>query len=381
MSIVFIVGAGASHGEELIPLEGAPKPMNIAGCTTPMTNGFFSGDLLNRLGYEPAETAEDFNEAFSYIRRLKHIPRESLPGDSSWDSIDLEEVFTSIELSRLFQGTESDEAARCVLIRNSLIRYVWRIISTCTLGLSGSFSRKLIHSLPWNHSLITFNYDLLFDQELIQFPAPIPHFARQYEHFRALVLEGASVDDDPDGGLFLKMHGSLNWCRCTNASCPAASIVSIDTNTQDCLHRALGIHFGEKSCAHRGSAAEPFIVPPLFRKPVAEDGFMRTVWGLARKKLEEAEGVVLVGFSAAPTDFYASWLIRTTVGVRSETDVIVVNPANDPEHHGHSEHFQRMKSIFPGQMGTEKFNGQFRTFAEIQGVLDLLGEKGYIHTT
>jgi len=140
----------------------------------------------------------------------------------------------------------------------------------------------------------------------------------------------------------------------------------------------LGIHVGDESCRYCGSATIPLIVPPLFPKPVMEDALIRTIWGLARKKLAEAEAAVLIGFSAAPTDFYASWILRTTVGVRPDANVIVVNPANDPGHTDHQMHTRRMASIFAAQARTNQFNSQFQTFAEIEKIVDFLCDKGYI---
>jgi NAD-dependent SIR2 family protein deacetylase len=248
------------------------------------------------------------------------------------------------------------------------------MIAYCTLCKYGTYSRKLMQSLPHDGTVITFNYDLLLDQE--QMDPPDLH--TQYDHFRQLVLDEERVPANDANGLFLKMHGSLNWFRCTNAACPASSRVALDTNTKDCLHRALGIHVADESCPHCGGDTIPLIVAPLLRKPITEDALIRTIWGLAKRKLSDSDIVVLVGFSAAPTDFYASWLIRTTVGVRSGVNVIVVNPANDRNHPDHREHSKRMSSIFAAQVGTGQFDDRFRTFAEIEDVLNLLRERGAI---
>jgi len=236
MSFVFVIGAGASYGERLVSETGGAPPTCKTDATPPVTNGFFKEELFQQIGYSPALAEADFDDAFQYIRWLKQIDKRTTPGSGPWNSIDLEEVFTSIELSREFQGLESDAAARCVLIRNKLIRYVWRIVAYCTSRKYGTYSRKLMQSLPWDTTVITFNYDLLLDQEQIG-----PEGLRtQYDHFRELALDRESVPINDANGLFLKMHGSLNWFRCTNSTCPFSSAVSIDTNTEGCLNRALG---------------------------------------------------------------------------------------------------------------------------------------------
>jgi hypothetical protein len=108
----------------------------------------------------------------------------------------------------------------------------------------------------------------------------------------------------------------------------------------------------------------PVIIPPLLRKPVTEDSVIRSAWGLARERLMAASKVVLIGFSAAPTDFYASWLLRSTVGTREGVTIEVINPQNEESREGHSEFKRRMESIFLRGYGSE-----LREFSQIEFVL------------
>ncbi len=91
----------------------------------------------------------------------------------------------------------------------------------------------------------------------------------------------------------------------------------------------------------------PIIVPPVLRKSITDDPVIRSAWGLARRKLIEASRIVVIGFSAAPTDFYASWLLRSTVGVRNHVRIDVINPSNDRDEGEHEEFRKRMSLIFP----------------------------------
>jgi len=374
MSLVFIIGAGASHGESLVALAGAPPAPCETDVAPPVTTGFFKGDFLRSIGLPPESAAQIFSSAFDYIRSTKQIRPEVPVGQGPWESIDLEEILTSIDLSREFQSPDSELGAANVLLRHNLIRYLWRVITLCTLGKYGLYSRALVQSLPWDATLITFNYDLLLDQELITQDGLLT----KYLYFRELALEQHRVPRQEETGLFLKMHGSLNWFRCANAKCPTGSRVEIEQDTTRCLERAMGTFIGKEGCPYCASETIPVIVPPVLRKPISEDSLIRTVWGLARRRLDVADTVVVIGFSAAPTDFYASWLIRTTVGVRSNADVIVVNPANDANDANHSEHLRRMSSIFPAQFNAGRLNQEFLTFAEIEGILDLLRSKGSV---
>lgn len=374
MSILYLVGAGASFGERLTALGESPPPVCRTDVTPPLTTGFFAASFFERTGYGAELAEQDFRDAFAYIRRLKQIPEAVPIGDGEWAELDLEEIFTSIELSREFQGQESDAQAQYTLIRNSLIRYVWRMIAYCTLRKYGAYSRKLIQSLPWDHTLITFNYDLLLDQEQIT-----PHgLGTQYEHFSELVLERRVPFEQQETGMFLKLHGSLNWFRCSNAKCPSGDQVMIDQSTDQCLNRAIGIHGSDESCRYCGSPTAPVIIPPLLRKPVTGDPIIRNVWGLAQQKLSRADAVVVIGFSAAPTDFYASWLLRITVGVNPDAEVVIVNPANDPEHKDHMAFSRRMRSIFPAQVRSGRLHSQFHFFEQMDPLLDFLQERRWI---
>jgi NAD-dependent SIR2 family protein deacetylase len=376
MSLVFILGAGASYGDSLKSFEGGEPPICKTDATPPTTTGFFRGDFLQSIGYKPEDAYKDFSDAFDYIRWVKHIAQDVPVGSGPWADADLEEVLTSVELSREFQGLESDAGAQYVLIRNKLVRYLWRIISICTLRKYGIYSRTLVNHLPWTASLITFNYDLLLDQEQISNNEVL---STQYQYFSDLALERERTLPQESTGIFLKMHGSLNWFRCTNIKCFSNPSARLETNTSRCLDNALGIHYGE-SCRYCGSEVVPVIIPPLLRKPIATDPLIRTVWGQAREKLaaQDLDAVIVIGFSFAPTDFYVSWLLRTTVGIRPEVEVYIINPANDPKRPEHQEHKKRILSVFTSQSGTENLNCEFRSFSEIGNLIDRLKQKGWV---
>lgn len=314
MSLVYIIGAGASYGEKLVPQAGPETTGRQSPPTPPMTTGFFDGEFLRNVGYHPDDVEKDFGPAFEYIRWLKRIDKALPIGEGPWASMNLEELFTSIELSREFHGSERDPGARYVLIRDSLTRYVWRIISMCTHRMYGAHSKRLMDPLPNDATVITFNYDLLLDQEQMIAGIPKPTDASdlrdQYQHFYRRVVQNERFPfEQRFTGLFLKMHGSLNWFRCTNEMCPWSRDIRLDLDIEGCLTRALGIHVGEESCNYCGGSTIPLIVPPLLHKPILEDSLIRAIWGLARQKLSDAATVVLIGFSAQPTDFYASWLL------------------------------------------------------------------------
>jgi hypothetical protein len=238
---------------------------------------------------------------------------------------------------------------------------IFRILAMCTQGFCGQYAHILAQNLSPSDSIITFNWDLLMDQELYFKP-----HRRHYNSFQAAALQFtqddpflAPEDFNPADGLFLKMHGSMNWFQCTNKKCPASRSIISDAKFQDCLLRLTGLLWADESCTRCGSSTEPLIIPPLLQKPIADSWVVRSAWGLARKKLQEADVAVVIGFSAPPTDFYASWLLRSTVGSRPGTPVFVVNPGND-----NADFQAKMRGIFP-----RGYSHQFRNVAEMNDIL------------
>jgi len=331
------------------PPEGHPE---LHSHPPPMTNGFFAKDLLEALAYPEAE--QDFGEVVDYIRATKLLTDEF--GEGSWKTIDLEEVFTSLEIGREFQNSESDESALLLLTRNKLVRYIRRIIGLCTQYTYGEHYRRLARALDPNDTVITFNWDLLLDQEFL----PYNLLAHPYsKFFNTIQPEEVTVNyQNPGSGLYLKLHGSLNWFRCGNHKCQGSAKIKFHGNTQSCLSVNQGI--GEVSCEQCGSDMSPVIVPPLLRKPVGEDSAIRSAWGLARTRLATASKVVVIGFSASPTDFYASWLLRSTVGIRKAAKVVVVNPGNQ----ANQAFRNRMDAIF-----LSGYDSSLHTFSQINEVL------------
>jgi hypothetical protein len=374
MSVVFILGAGASYGELLAKLDGYPDaPGGPTPTPPPLANGFFRQSLFDSIHYDGPTAEKDFPEAFDYVRKSRLLSDPVGTGD--WDKVDLEQIFTSIELERSFSNPESDRAAKATLVRNQLVRYVQRILSMCTQYCYGQHYKQLASVVEVDDSILTFNWDLLLDQELLGKADGTVAPKVQYNNFWVVtsgrnISRGTPILAGTPGkqGLYLKMHGSFNWYICGNPKCSHSSEIALDIDTQLSLNRTMGI--GSVECQSCSSDLLPLLIPPLLNKPISEHGIIRSIWGLARKRLEVASKIVVIGFSVAPTDFYAAWLLRSTVGIRNDVEVFVVNPANDPVSAVNADFKRRMEEIFP-----RGFKSNFRTFSELAEVLKVVGYK------
>ena len=311
----------------------------------------------SRDAYGYTQNHEDLQTVVDYVRRTRLLTDPF--GDWGWEKLDLEEVFTALEVEREFHNPESDDGARLLLVRNGLVRHVRRILGFCTRHGYGEYYRRLVANLDVDDSIVTFNWDLLMDQEFIKNRT----LYGQYANFLRLVpLSYAERILSPviqGRGLFLKLHGSLNWFRCGNHKCQASETIIVFVDTQACLEWNLGRETA--ACPQCGSDMSPVIIPPLLRKPIMEDPVIRSAWGLARGRLMDASKVVVVGLSAAPTDFYTSWLLRSTVGTRDSVRVEVINPCNAEGHTGHKEFKTRMDSIF-----LRNYLSNLREFSQIE---------------
>ena len=94
-------------------------------------------------------------------------------------------------------------------------------------SLASVSARSLIRIDADEDSILSFNYDLLVDQEILR--TKREHFERfvdavfdQFTGVDSRLIYGASK------GLLLKMHGSLNWLQCTNLKCRGHSRIDFE---------------------------------------------------------------------------------------------------------------------------------------------------------
>ena len=369
MAIVYVVGAGASYGEEFSAVEPRFPHSKVS---PPITTGFFSQELLLALKQDIDVIKEEFRELFNWTMLSCLSTQERCFGEGEWKSLNIEDVFTRLEICREFESPMGRTGAALLVIRNQLLDYIRRIIGLCTRNARGRYYQTLIGNLRHDDSLITFNWDLLLDQCFFGTSNTLPH----YNNFLERIDESDGSEFifrlHPGGGLFLKLHGSLNWFQCTNRICSSAGKVIVQRDTKFCLACSLGTD--RFTCRRCGSDSAPLIIPPVLRKTITQEETVRAAWGLAKAMLQRANVVVVIGFSAAPTDFYASWLLNTAVEdpmrlretLLSRKSVIVANPLNDRAELGAEDFERRMRKLFP-----HGYDARFKRFSEIEQICEL----------
>ncbi|MHB2008159.1 MAG: hypothetical protein ACYCOX_08925, partial [Acidobacteriaceae bacterium] len=221
-----------------------------------------------------------------------------------------------------------------------------------TEGARGKYYHSLVKSLANEDSIITFNWDLLLDREFLDQGLICRQYANFFHRAPLALPENILAPYVQGEGLFLKLHGSLNWFRCGNQRCPSNGLM-LSTNPR--ADSDLNTPETQILCWQCGSDLNPIIIPPLLRKPITDDPIIRSTWGLAKEALSSASRVVVVGFSAAPTDFYTHWLLRSTVGASADVLIEVINPDNEADRTDHSAFRSRMESIFLRGYGSSRF--------------------------
>jgi hypothetical protein len=197
---VFILGAGASKEA------GAPLMAEFLDVARDLlTSGELSGP----------QDKESFQKVFEAIRRFRIMHYKSY---MNLDNI--EAVFGAFEMARLLKGSVNYSAEEV----ETIIKGIRTLISkTIELTMKYPLNRSTISADPtyayfadlvmklgnesgkYVSSVLTFNYDLGLDV--------------------AFYCHGVRIDyalpQDDDRGTFklLKLHGSLNWGKCSNENC------------------------------------------------------------------------------------------------------------------------------------------------------------------
>ncbi len=144
---VFILGAGASHGDTLVDLFDDKE----TACRIPLTNQFFQSEYL---GGEIEDIKRDYHDLLDYIKFgwNNYYPL----GSESWRSLNLEDVFTSLAIENEFAPSDTDDKAQTQLLLSSFKKYIRKLIGTHSLNRYGRFTRELVKSLKTQDSIITF---------------------------------------------------------------------------------------------------------------------------------------------------------------------------------------------------------------------------------
>lgn len=115
-------------------------------------------------------------------------------------------------------------------------------------------------------------------------------------------------------------------------------------------------------CRYCGASLKTFLVPPVATKRLKDTGRMAFLWNIALRQLINADRIVVIGISFAPSDFELRWLVRQAIELRTNPryELHVVNPKSADR--------QNVIAVFPGRD---------REVYEYESVLDYIAKSSH----
>lgn len=161
-----------------------------------------------------------------------------------------------------------------------------------------------------NTSIITTNYDGCMDEAILDGKLKI----------RGTLAPDSNSDNTTKVDL-IKMHGSINWTYCD--SCHDAREFDLlelkNAYNDDTLsYPVMGI------CKNCGGLRRPLLVPPLSFQflmfPTLID-----IWNSARQRIEEADYLIIIGYSFSEADTYITKILSRSMAMNSNQKMIIIN--------------------------------------------------------
>lgn len=286
--VVYVLGAGASH--------------DAGG---PLISDFFSKNA--------ERNARIHAKYFSSNERFLALESAYKIWALDTDRPDIEKFFQRVDYQTLIGERFLSQVPARDLKPETLHRYlVWYIGAYVRNSIADqrkppAYYRTFAKSLKRRgkrFALISFNYDLVFERAILTELKELDYkLGRIYGHKKFC-----------NGVPLLKLHGSLNWLWC-----PKCEEIFVDN--ESVAHR-----YPRESCLSRcGGMRQPLIIPPSPQKG-EHLKVIQTLWRNAEYLMEEADKIVIVGYSLPDADVAAKELLKDSVRTVDEFVVVTRSP-------------------------------------------------------
>ncbi|MEM1190384.1 MAG: hypothetical protein AAGI72_17770 [Pseudomonadota bacterium] len=194
---------------------------------------------------------------------------------------------------------------------------------------------------PEDLTIITFNYDLMVERALSAIAEhghpDVFSFPGCYRIQGLTRTSGISGwPSFPDHGQFghggvpvLKLHGSMNWQSKHTSNTPTPSALFNSSREMHVLHSPVlpwDLSWRPRS---RRVYLKPVIIPPVTGKRGMMHEKIMGLWSLAAEALQQADRVVVAGYSCPPLDLEARILLSENMRANRDKRVYVVDPNPD----------------------------------------------------
>ena len=310
---VYLLGAGASRGSRhRLPLMGE----------------FFTYESLRANSYSNLRRA---------IRTA--FPRTSL------NRLNLEWVLTYLDLTLSPVGNRwggrsvSTERSQFAEARRELEKYIVdRLKVDETMKTPCEIHVALVRALEYRDTVLTLNYDLIMDRA---FYSCGDGRLNGLLHLTSIpAFQGgepmAPRPGEIDPGLYIKLHGSIDWATCPRPECGNHEHFGDMRQAGWERHVRVGA-----PCRRCGTALELAIVTPSLIKEFDRMPKLALLWNAAHRALGRCTRLVISGVSFAPSDSALRWLIQhSLVGSQRLEEVILVTRDDWA--------FRQLKGLLPG---------------------------------
>lgn len=190
---------------------------------------------------------------------------------------------------------------------------------------------------PKNLTIITFNYDLLAERALYEISSKkgaevfsFPGCYRLDDIERIQNVSGCDAfpdtSKDHNGVAILKLHGSMNWQSKHTSSEPTPSALFSPNRLLHVLNTPEIPGSLSWKPKKRRIYMKPIIVPPVSGKRGMMHNCMPKLWSVASKALQQADRVVVAGYSCPPLDLEARILLSENLRKNSGKKLYVIDP-------------------------------------------------------
>lgn len=301
MRTVVLVGAGATLAEALPSRPSRDQQ-------PPLDSTFF--DLCRLAGLAGRETVQDYMKY--------HFGIDPFSGEHT-----MEEVFNFL-YSDVFSDAPPDAAfdAYWALLRmytTAIARTTNELAGTTRSGI-GALLRTLWRRDKSDMTFVTFNQDLVIENAIEEAKlsaaySQIPwDFEQCYEvNFGSFLFsanEPTFLSRAEDSLRILKLHGSLNWFYKARSSEDAKNSIRAPRGRIHCLANRRILSGLRMQSGRKLVHLLPLVVPPIYEKGPLYRQQIGELWTKGREALEQAEELIIFGYSFPDADYSARSLLR-----------------------------------------------------------------------
>lgn len=304
--ITFLLGAGAS------------APSEIPTVTTLLTSLWEKARKLNR---------DDIDELAKFCEKNRIQNIEDLLTAAYFSNFAAKKnsvlsllnyfLFSGNERNDRFFGESiqklsSDVNTASISFLQETLQILFGLLTSTMIKANPNNAHDAIAQFVKEHketSIITTNYDCCMDEALA---------SNQLEIKTS--IDSKINNNSKDGIELIKMHGSINWAYCESCQYTREFNLSKmkETYLEDSAsYPVIGI------CPKCTGQRRPLLVPPLSFKFMMFPSLIR-LWNSAREKIENAEYLIVIGYSFSDADNYITKIVSLSMSMNPNQKMIVV---------------------------------------------------------